>query len=72
MTAPFAFNFRHGIFSLIKKYGMLFVIKPYSLGACYNNVPISLYTILTTLYLMSKCFQTIISIFSYDQEVEHV
>jgi hypothetical protein len=42
------------------------------LGRCYNNVPISLYTILTTLYLMSKCFQTIISIFSYDQEVEHV
>ena len=44
----------------------------YPLGRCYNNVPISLYTILTTIYLMSKYFLTVISIHGYYQEVKQV
>jgi hypothetical protein len=48
------------------------LLSIYPLGGCYNNVPISLYTILTTLYLMSKYFVTVILIYGYDQEVEQV
>ena len=43
----------------------LLAIKPYSLGRCYNNIPIGLYIILTTLYLMSKYFPTFMSIYDY-------
>jgi hypothetical protein len=78
MTTSFAFitfkfNFRHTIFSLIYNLEKLLVIKSYPLGTCYNNPPIGLYTILTTLYLMSKCLPTITPIYDYMiTEAEHV
>jgi hypothetical protein len=51
----------------------LLAIKHYPLGRCYNNIPIGLYIILTTLYLMSKYFPTIISINEYMiAEVEQI
>jgi hypothetical protein len=70
MTTSFAFitlkfDFRQTALSLTSTFEKLLVIKPYLIGICYNNLPIGLYIILTTLYLMSKCFPTTIPIYDH-------
>ena len=70
MTTSFTFitlkfNFRQTALSLTCTFEKLLVIKPYLIGICYNNLPIGLYILLTTLYLMSKRFPTFISIYDH-------